>query len=152
MRGILKKLAYLIPVIFAVTLLSFLLVKALPGDPTINKLGFNATPDAIKELHHNLGLDKPLAEQYGIWLGHLTTGNLGRSYISNQPVMQTIKQNLPTTIELMILAQLIALALAIPAAIYAAYRPNGMVDRVSTSISFGMLALPAFIFGVFLVY
>jgi peptide/nickel transport system permease protein len=152
MRVILKKLAYLIPVIFAVTVLSFMLVKALPGDPTINKLGFNATPDAIKELHHNLGLDKPLVAQYGIWVGHLATGNLGRSYISNQSVMTTIRQNLPTTIELMIVAQLIALALAIPAGIYAAYRPNGWFDRVSTTISFGMLALPAFVFGVFLVY
>src|SRR3954471_2030048 len=152
MRVILKKAAYLIPVVFAVTVLSFLLIKALPGDPTINKLGFNATPEAVKQLHHELGLDKPLVVQYVIWVGHLTTGTLGRSYISNQPVMTTIKQNLPTTIELIILAQLIALALAIPAAIYAAYRPNGMVDRVSTSISFGMLALPAFIFGVFLVY
>jgi peptide/nickel transport system permease protein len=149
---ILKKLAYLIPVIFAVTLLSFMLVKALPGDPTINKLGFNATPDAIKNLHHDLGLDKPLVEQYVIWVGHLATGNLGRSYISNQSVMKTIRQNLPTTIELMIVAQLIALALAIPSGIYAAYRPNGWFDRVSTTISFGMLALPAFVFGVFLVY
>jgi peptide/nickel transport system permease protein len=152
MRVILKKLGYLIPVVFAVTVLSFLLIKALPGDPTINKLGFNATPAAIKDLHHQLGLDKPLAQQYVIWVGHLSTGNLGRSYISNQPVMTTVKQNLPTTLELMILAQLIALILAVPAGIYAAYRPNGLFDRISTSISFGMLALPAFIFGVFLVY
>src|SRR3954468_5449796 len=152
MRVIFKKLSYLIPVVFAVTILSFLLIKALPGDPAINKLGFNATPDAIKDIHHQLGLDKPLITQYVIWMGHLSTGNLGRSYISNQPVMATIKQNLPTTIELMIVAQLIALALAIPAGIYAAYRPNGLFDRISTTISFGMLALPAFVFGVFLVY
>jgi peptide/nickel transport system permease protein len=152
MRVILRKLLYLIPVLFFVTLLSFLLIKALPGDPTINKLGFNATPDAIKELHHQLGLDKPLVEQYGIWVGHLATGNLGNSYISNQPVMKTIRQNLPTTIELMIAAQIIALALSIPAGIYAAYRPNGWFDRASTTISFLLLALPAFIFGVFLVY
>ena len=152
MRVILKKAAYLVPVIFAVTALSFMLIKALPGDPAINKLGFNATPDAIKGIHHDLGLDKPLVEQYAIWTGHLLTGNLGRSYISNQPVMTTIKQNLPTTLELMILAQIIALALAVPAGIYAAYRPNGWFDRASTTISFGMLALPAFVFGVFLVY
>lgn len=152
MRVIVKKLGYLIPVIFAVTLLSFMLIKALPGDPTINKLGFNATPAAIKALHHQLGLDKPLVAQYVIWVGHLATGNLGRSYISNQPVMTTIKQNLPTTLELMILAQLIALAMAIPAGIYAAYRPNSIFDRISTTVSFGMLALPAFVFGVFLVY
>lgn len=152
MRVILRKLGYLIPVVLAVTILSFLLIKALPGDPTINKLGFNATPSAIKTLHHQLGLDKPLVTQYVIWMGHLATGNLGRSYISNQPVMTTIKQNLPTTLELMVLAQIIALALAVPAAIYAAYRPNGWFDRSTTSISFGMLALPAFIFGVFLVY
>ena len=152
MRVILRKILYLIPVLFFVTLLSFLLIKALPGDPTINKLGFNATPGAIKELHHQLGLDKPLIEQYGIWVGHLATGNLGKSYISNQEVMKTIRQNLPTTIELMIAAQIIALALSIPAGIYAAYKPNGLFDRVSTTVSFFLLALPAFIFGVFLVY
>lgn len=152
MQVILKKLGYLIPVIFAVTALSFMLIKVLPGDPTVLKLGFNATPEAVKTLHHQLGLDKPLVTQYFIWLGHLATGNLGRSYISNQPVMTTIKQNLPTTLELMVLAQLIALVLAVPAGIYAAYRPNGWFDRVSTTLSFGMLALPAFVFGVFLVY
>ena len=152
LRVILKKLGYLIPVIFAVTALSFLLIKALPGDPTINKLGFNATPAAVKAIHHDLGLDKPLISQYASWLGHLGSGNLGRSYISNQPVMMTIRQNLPTTLELMILAQLIALAIAVPSGIYAAYRPNGVFDRVSTTVSFGMLALPAFVFGVFLVY
>jgi len=152
MRLILRKLGYLIPVILAVTIFSFLLIKALPGDPTITKLGFNATPEAVKAMHHDLGLDKPLIEQYAIWVSHLFSGNLGRSYISNQPVMTTIRQNLPTTIELMIQAQIIALAIAIPAGIYAAYRPNGLVDRIATTMSFGMLALPAFVFGVFLVY
>lgn len=152
MRVILKKLGYLIPVLFAVTALSFLLIKMLPGDPTINKLGFNATPAAVKQLHHQLGLDKPLVQQYGTWVGHMVTGNLGRSYISDQPVMTTIKQNLPTTLELMILAQVIAFILSVPAGIYAAYRPNKAFDRVSTTVSFGMLALPAFVFGVFLVY
>lgn len=152
MRVILRKLGYLIPVIIAVTILSFLLIKALPGDPAIQKLGFNATPDQVKKLHHDLGLDKPLITQYVVWVGHLFTGNLGDSYITNQPVMRTIRQNLPTTLELMILAQLIALALSIPAGIYAAYRPNGLIDRISTTLSFGMLALPAFVFGVFLVW
>src|SRR5205085_3705151 len=97
-----------------------MLVKLLPGDPTIQKLGFNATPGAVLTLHHQLGLDKPLVTQYVIWLGHLFTGNLGRSYISNQPVMRTIRQNLPATLELMIAAQIIALLLAVPAGIYSA--------------------------------
>jgi peptide/nickel transport system permease protein len=152
MRILLRKIAYLIPVLFVVTAFSFLLIKLLPGDPTINKLGTNTTPAAIKAIHHQLGLDKPTYVQYGTWLGHTLTGNLGRSYISNQPVMTTIKQNLPTTLELLILAQVIALVLAVPAAIYAAYRPNKLFDRISTTVSFGMLALPAFVFGVFLVY
>src|SRR2546421_925712 len=152
MRVILRKLAYLIPVLFVVTAFSFILIKLLPGDPTINKLGFNTTPAAIKAIHHQLGLDKPLYQQYGTWLGHLLTGSLGRSYISNQPVMTTIKQSLRPTLELLVVAQIIALALAVPAGIYAAYRPNKLFDRISTTLSFGMLALPAFVFGVFLVY
>src|SRR3989440_8546594 len=152
MRVILRKLAYLIPVLFVVTAFSFILIKLLPGDPTINKLGFNTTPAAIKAIHHQLGLDQPLYQQYGTWLGHLLTGSLGRSYISNQPVMTTIKQSLRPTLELLVVAQIIALALAVPAGIYAAYRPNKLFDRIPTTVSFGMLALPAFVFGVFLVY
>lgn len=152
MRVILRRFAYLVPVTLAVTFMSFMLIKFLPGDPAILKLGFNATPQAVKALHHDLGLDRPLLVQYVTWLGHLVRGDLGRSYISNQPVMATIRQQLPTTLELMIVAQLIALVLAVPAAIYAAYRPNSIFDRISTTASFGMLALPAFVFGVFLVY
>ena len=152
MRVILRRLGYLVPVMLVVTFVSFMLIKLLPGDPAILKLGTSATPEAIKALHHEHGLDRPLVLQYVSWLGHLVRGDLGRSYISNQPVMGTIRQQLPTTVELLVVAQLLALALAVPAAIYAAYRPNGLFDRISTSASFSMLALPAFVSGVFLVY
>ncbi|GAC1316709.1 MAG: ABC transporter permease [Acidimicrobiales bacterium] len=152
MRVILRRLGYLVPVMLVVTFVSFMLIKLLPGDPAILKLGTSATPEAIKALHHEHGLDRPLVVQYASWLGHLVRGDLGRSYISNQPVMRTIRQQLPTTVELLLVAQLLALALAVPAAIYAAYRPNRLFDRISTSASFSMLALPAFVSGVFLVY
>lgn len=147
-----KKVLYLIPVLFAVTLLSFLLIKLLPGDPAIDILGPSATPSAVQDLHHQLGLDKPLASQYLRWLSHAATGDLGRSYQNQQTTLSALKQRLPITLELIILSQLLALSLAIPVALLAASKPGGILDRVSTTVAFGFLAVPDFILGVLLVF
>lgn len=147
-----KKIAYLIPVLFAVTLLSFLLIKLLPGDPAINILGTSAQPAAVKALDHHLGLDRPLPAQYLTWVSHAASGDLGRSYQTQQTTLQALKQRLPITLELVILSQLLALGLAIPIALMAASRPGGIVDRVSTSVSFAFIAVPHFILGVLLVF
>lgn len=151
-RVIGKKVLYLIPVLFAVTLLAFLLIKLLPGDPAINILGPNAQPASVKALDHHLGLDRPLPAQYVTWLGHAATGDLGRSYQTGQTTLQALKQRLPVTLELVLLSQLVALSLAIPLALLAASKPGGIVDRVSTSVAFAFLAVPDFILGVLLVF
>ncbi|MFI5041043.1 MAG: ABC transporter permease [Acidimicrobiales bacterium] len=147
-----RKVLYLIPVLFAVTLLTFLLIKLLPGDPAVNILGPSATPQAIADIHRHLGLDKPLPAQYLTWLGHALTGDLGRSYQNQQTTTAALKQRLPVTLELIVLSQLLALAVAIPVALIAATRAGGVFDRVSTTIAFGFLAVPDFILGVVLVY
>lgn len=147
-----KKVLYLIPVLFAVTLLAFLLIKLLPGDPAINILGPDAQPAAVKELDHHLGLDRPLPDQYLTWVGHALTGDLGRSYQTQQTTLQALKQRLPVTLELVLLSQLVALSLAIPIALTAASKPGGVVDRVSTSVAFAFLAVPDFILAVLLVF
>jgi len=147
-----KKVLYLIPVLFAVTMLSFLLLKLLPGDPAINILGPSATPDAVKQLDHHLGVDKPLPAQYTHWLANALHGDLGRSYQNQQTTVAALKQRLPVTLELIVLSQLIALGLAVPLALIAASRPGGIFDRVTTSLAFGFLAVPDFILGVLLVY
>ena len=151
MRYALSKIAYLIMVLLAVTILTFLLLKLLPGDPAINILGPSATPQAVAQIHHHLGLDKPLPVQYLNWLGNALHGNLGKAYQNNQTTVSALRQRLPVTIELLIISQLLALIISIPVAIYAAYRPNGWFDRISTTTAFGLLSLPDFIVGVVLV-
>jgi peptide/nickel transport system permease protein len=146
-----SRLTYLILVLLAVTLLTFLLLKLLPGDPAINILGPSATPAAVAQIHHHLGLDKPLPVQYLNWLGNAVRGNLGKAYQNNQTTVSALRQRLPVTIELLIISQLLALIISIPVAIYAAYRPNGWFDRVSTTTAFGLLSIPDFIVGVLLV-
>jgi len=147
-----RKLAGLIPVLLAVSALTFLLLNLLPGDPAFAILGPSATHDAVIKLHHQLGLDQPLLVRYGHWLAHVLTGNLGRSYLSSQPVLSAIKERLPVTVELVLLSQFVALLFAVPLGILAGRRPNGILDRVSTGGAFGFLAVPNFVLGVVLVY
>ncbi|MEY2399427.1 MAG: peptide/nickel transport system permease protein [Actinomycetota bacterium] len=151
LRSVAGKILYLIPVLFAVTALSFGMLKLLPGDPAVNILGPSATPAAVKTLHKQLGLDKPVVSQYGSFVWNAVHGDLGRSYQNNQPTTEALKQRLPVTLELLVLSQFLALVVSIPLAIRAATKPDGLLDRISTGVSFGFLALPPYIVGVVLV-
>ncbi|MDQ1444436.1 MAG: peptide/nickel transport system permease protein [Acidimicrobiaceae bacterium] len=147
-----RKVLLLVPVLFAVSALSFLLLNLLPGDPAIAILGPSATEQSVAALRHDLDLDQPLPVRYVRWMGHTVTGDLGRSYVSNQPTVEAVRQRLPVTLELLLLSQLLALALAIPLALLAASKPNGLLDRASTSTAFAFLAIPNFMLGVLLIY
>jgi peptide/nickel transport system permease protein len=151
LRFIMRKLAYLIPVLFAVTALTFLLIKLLPGDPAVNILGPSATQQAVDQIDTKLGLRKPLVVQYADWLGRAAHGDLGQSYQNNQTTSSALKQRLPVTLELLLLSQVLALVISIPLAILAARRPNGVLDRISTGAAFGFLSVPNFILAVVLV-
>jgi peptide/nickel transport system permease protein len=151
-RLIVRKIVQLILVLLVVSLSSYVLLSALPGDPAITILGPSATDASVKKLHHQLGLDKPLLVQYGHYIEHALTGNFGKSYETTQPVFEAIRQRLPVTLELLILSQLVAFAIAIPAGILAARRPDGIFDVVSSGAAFGFLALPSYVLAVFLVY
>lgn len=147
-----KRLVLAIIVLFVVTLLSFVLLHNLPGDPCVAKLGPSATTTGLAQCRHQIGLDKSLPAQYIQYLDHSLHGNLGTSYLNGQSVGNTIRQALPITVELLVLSQLIALIVAIPMGILAAVRPDGVFDQLSTGVAFGLLAIPAFMLGVFLVY
>jgi peptide/nickel transport system permease protein len=151
LRFIIRKVAYLVPVLFAVTALTFLLIKLLPGDPAVNILGPSATKQAVDQIDTKLGLRKPLVVQYADWLGRAAKGDLGQSYQNNQTTSSALKQRLPVTLELLFLSQVLALVIAVPLAILAARRPNGILDRISTGAAFGFLSIPNFILGVVLV-
>jgi peptide/nickel transport system permease protein len=147
-----RKILILIPTLFAVSFLTFLLINLLPGDPTSTILPPGASAQDRIALRHQFQLDKPLPVQYVHWLGHAVTGDLGRSYITHESVAGDIGQRLPLTVMLLIEAEVLALGIAIPVALIAAERPGSWVDRTTTTTSFGMLSLPNFLLGILLIF
>lgn len=147
-----RQLLRLVAVLLAVTLLTYLIVNILPGDVAIVILGTLATPQDIAGLRADLGLDRPILVRYFDWLGSALSGDLGRSYRNSEPVAQAIADRLPVSLELMILAQIIALGIAIPTALLSVRRPGGLFDRISASAAFGFLATPSFMLGIVLIY
>jgi peptide/nickel transport system permease protein len=144
-KYLLKRLAALVVVVFVVSVLAFYLVHLLPGDPTVTILGPNDTPQNRATLLHQLGLNKPLYQQYFIWIGHVLQGNLGQSYITHNSVGSIVKNAFLIDIQLIVLSQIMAFAVAIPLALLAARRPNKALDRTATATTFGMLAMPPFV-------
>jgi peptide/nickel transport system permease protein len=140
-----KRVVLLIIIIFFVSVASFFLVHLLPGNPAVTILGPNDTPQNAAILNHQLGLDKPLWEQYFIWMGHVLRGNLGQSYTTHQTTSSIIGQSFPIDIELIVISQIMAFLVAFPMAMTASRRPNRLFDQVSNSTTFGMLALPPFV-------
>ena len=149
---VLRRLPSLLATLFAVSLLTFLLTSLLPGDPALQILGAeNATPEAIAAVRAELSLDDPLPVRYLHWIGDALTGDFGRSYRTNEPVSQAIVERLPVTAEIGLLAIVIALAIAIPVGMLSAYRAGTRTDKVISSTSFGLLAVPNFMVAILLI-
>lgn len=150
-RYVAKRLVALVAIVFLVSLGAFFLVHLLPGDPTVTILGPAANAQNRAIVDHQLGLDKPLVEQYFIWLGNVVRGNLGQSFTTHQTVSSELGNAFPVDLELIVISQLVAFAVAIPLAVRAARRANTAFDRYATGGTFAMLALPAFIVAPLLV-
>jgi peptide/nickel transport system permease protein len=144
-KYIAKRVVLLIIIIFFVSVASFFMVHLLPGNPTTTILGPNSTPQNVAKINHELGLDKPLSQQYFIWIGNVFQGNLGESFTTKNTTVSIIKNSFPIDIELIVFSQLLSLAIAFPMAMVAARRPNRLFDQVANSTTFGMLALPPFV-------
>jgi len=147
-----RQVVRLVVVLFCVTLLTYMIVNILPGDVAIVILGNLATPEDIAGLRADLGLDRPMLVRYFDWLGSALSGDLGRSYRNGEPVVQAILDRLPVSLQLMVMAQVIALGIAIPVALLSVRRPGGLFDRISASAAFGFLAMPNFMLGIVLIY
>lgn len=152
MRFVRARILHLVPVLLVVTGFTFFLTSLLPGDIAVSILGENASPQALSSLRRELRLDEPLQVRYAHWLADAATGDLGRSVRSQQPVMNVIKDRLPVSLELLLLAQLIALAIAVPIGIAAAYRAGGWFDQLTSGAAFGLLAVPGFALAIVLIY
>ena len=147
-----RRLVYLLPVLVAVSLLTFLIASLLPGDLAYVILGDQATPEKVAALRHDMGLDHPIWWRYISWLGHVIEGDFGRSFRTGQTVLQAVAERLPVSFELMLLAELGALVIGIPLAIACAVRSGGAFDRFMTGTAFGMLSVPAFLSAILLIY
>lgn len=152
MHWLARQLLRLGVVLFCVTLLTYFIVNILPGDVAIVILGSLATPQDIAGLRADLGLDRPMLVRYFDWLGSALSGDLGRSYRNGEPVAQAIADRLPVSLQLMVMAQILALGIAIPVALLSVRRPGGVFDRLSASAAFGFLAMPNFMLGIVLIY
>ena len=151
-RFIGRRLVYLLPVLLAVTLLTFLIASLLPGDLAVTILGDQATPEKVAALRAQMGLDLPIWQRYLLWLWDVLHGDLGRSFRTGETVLAAVGDRLPVSLELMVMAEALALVIAIPLAILCAVRSGSATDRVLTGLAFGKLSLPPFMVAILLIY
>jgi peptide/nickel transport system permease protein len=147
-----RKLPYLVSVLIAVSLLTFLIASLLPGDLAYVILGDQATPEKVTALRHEMGLDQPIWWRYLGWLGNVLEGDFGRSFRTGQTVLQAVAERLPVSFELILFAEIAALAIGIPLAIACAARSGSAFDRLVTGTAFSMLSVPAFLSAILLIY
>jgi peptide/nickel transport system permease protein len=147
-----RRLVYLLPVLLAVTLLTFLVASLLPGDLASTILGDQATPEKVAALRAQMGLDLPIWQRYGIWLWDVLHGNLGRSFRTGETVWNAVTARLPVSLELMAITVVLALVIAIPLAILCAVKSGTALDRFFTGLAFGKLSLPSFMVAILLIY
>lgn len=146
-----RRLLQFVPTLVLVSIVVFLMVRAIPGDAAHVLLGPTAQPKQIAALRVEMGLDKPIWVQYWIWVKGVLHGDLGRSWINNYPVAKLIDQKLPATMALAIGALLVALAIALPVGIASALHAGHRFDQVASLFTGLMLAIPTFWLGVLLV-
>lgn len=153
MSHVAGRLARGVVIVIGVTFCTFALLSMAPGDPAAQRAGLNATPEVVEQIRDEMGLNDPLPMRYVQWLGNAVTFDFGES-VARQGFESSdlIRTALPKTIEIMVLAELMALAVAIPLALAAARRPGGPVDRFAGSSVFILLAIPTFVFGIYLQY
>jgi peptide/nickel transport system permease protein len=129
----------------------FLIVHLVPGDPARAILGLNATPELIARLRTQLGLDDSLVSQYFAWLGNVVTGDFGTDYTSNAPIVDLLGQRLPVTIELAVVALLIAVAIGVPLGVAAAVWRGQAPDTAAQGVSMAGISVPDFWLGIILI-
>lgn len=149
---VLKRFAQAIPTLFGVIVVTFILTRALPGDPAVYFAGPAATPESIAQVRTALGLDQPLPAQFVRYLQDLATGNLGQSISTGQSVLSDIVTRLPASLELTLSALLLSLLIAVPLGILAATRRDTLVDHLCRVVVTAGVSLPVFFTGLALVY
>ena len=147
---VLRRLLQIVPTIIMITLVVFVMMQSIPGDPVVAMLGEAYTQEDADKVRREYGLDQPVLVQYVIWLGKLVQGDWGRSILSGRPVLRDVLIRLPVTLELIVLSMGVALAIAMPAAIIGALRQNTWADYTATTIAMIGVSVPEFFIGVLL--
>lgn len=151
-RYLTRRLALLLPTLLGISLITFILLRLIPGDPAQIMLGEHATAEQITRFRADRGLDQPILIQYLHYMGSLARGDWGRSIQTNLPVINELAQRLPATVELSLGAMLIACAVGIPLGILAACHRNSFVDLLVSGGTLIGVSVPLFFLGLFLSY
>ncbi len=152
LRVVLTRLLSALPNLLGVVVITFILTRALPGDPAAYFAGAAATQEAIAQVRTQLGLDKPLLEQFFQYVAALARGDMGLSLTTGQPVAQELLARLPASLEMVFLALLLACAIALPLGVLAATRPGSWIDQLCRLVTTAGVSLPTFFTGLLLAY
>lgn len=152
LRYAIRRVIVALPVLFGVLAVTFFLVRLIPGDPCTAQLGEKATEEICAKFNADKGLDRPVVVQFGVFLGDVARGDLGRSIRLNRPVTQLVVERLPVTVELGVLSLALACAVGVPLGVLAALRRNSAVD-VATMVGSNIgVSMPVFWLGLMLAY
>ena len=148
---VIRRLVQVVPVMLFASVVVFLMIYLVPGDPVLAVLGGEARPEQVEAMRKEMGLDRPLVVQYGRWLGRVVRGDLGVSFINSYPVWSLIGLKLPATLALSVGALTVTLVISLPLGILAAVRQGSWVDRLAVGFTALGLSVPTFWLGVLLV-
>ncbi len=151
MRTLVLRLALLLPTLFGVLVVTFLLLYVAPGDPVQVMVGERADPETIARLRQELRLDDPLTTQFSAYVGRVARGDLGASYITRRPILRELLQRFPATLRLALAAMLFATTLGLVAGIYGAWRPGSWPDRLMTLGAYLGVSFPVYWVGLVLI-
>jgi len=152
LRLISLRLLAALPNLVGVVIITFILTRALPGDPAAYFAGAAATQEAVEQVRKELGLDRPLIEQFFRYVGDLAQGQFGTSITTGQPVLEELLTRLPASIEMIVLALTLSCSIAVPLGVMAATRPGSWIDQLCRLITTAGVSLPTFFTGLVLAY
>ena len=153
LRFIGERAVHALVVVILAAVGAFFLMEAVPGDSAASAVGPGATVEQYEKAREELGLDDPVTTRFADWAGGILQGDLGNSLIPpNQPVTEMIGNALPVTVQLAFLAIVLSLAIAVPVAVWSAYRRGGVFDQISSVVAFAFISVPSFVAGLLLIY
>jgi peptide/nickel transport system permease protein len=151
-RYVIRRLIYAIPVMLVVSIIVFAMLHIAPGDPASMLAGEDARPEDVAAVRAKFGLDQPLHIQYGVWLGNILQGDLGRSIVTRRPVLMEIQSRLPSTIELAVAALLIAMVVGMVVGVISATRQYSILDHSTMIMALLGISVPIFWLGLMLIF